>query len=150
MEDTPDPLNQSLHFSKITLGSLKIHHHPSQPSDGRTDGSSGLNLPSPASDSKMTLRIHPWSGLAPQAPCSTHTPIHPNTRKHLWILASGNDCFNSLCIYKSESFTCFPPITTIKQQIAVTLFTTAHEGDTWWRRASTWPGKERPAGEREE
>ena len=124
MEDTPHTLNQSLNFSKITPGSLRIHHHPSQPSDGRTDGSSGLNLPSLASDTKMTLPIHPCSGLAPQAPCPA---IHPYSRKHLGILANGNDCFNSLCIFKSESCTCFPPITAIKWQMAMTLFTTAHD-----------------------
>lgn len=124
MEDTPRPLNQSLHFSKITLVFLRFHHHPSQQSDGRTDGSCGLNLPSLASDTKMTLPIHPWIGLALQAPCP---PTHPYSRKHVGIPSSGNDCFNSLCIFKSKSRACFPPITTIKRPMAMTLFTTAHD-----------------------
>lgn len=54
-------------------------------------------------------------------------PPTPFLRKRLGIPSSGNDCFNSLCISKSESHACFPPITTIKRPMAMTLFTTAHD-----------------------
>lgn len=66
------------------------------------------------------------------------------SEKHVGILMSGNDCFNLLSISKSESCTCLPPITTIQQQVTVTLFAAAHdtpvEGDTQLRTVSVGPG----------
>lgn len=148
MEDTPHPLNQSLHFSKITLGFLRIHHHPSQQSDGRTDGNCGLNLPSLASDTKMTLPIHPWSGLALQAPCS---PTHPLLKKASWDSIKWKRLFQFFMHFQKR-ITCMLSShhhyqTTNGHDPLHNCSRHTREGDTRWRRASMWPGKERPARE---